>query len=616
MTSEHRMSDKKWLDQWQQSQYDPYHRVVLSLVLFNGLSCSQVETLPTAVIDYEFLWLTTSDGDTYPLVSHTAEALKSLYHVSSVLDVERLQDVIDIYRPLEAESHRLLSGAVWITDDSLQLALETTGSRDIPILPLRFTFPFSIVGRLQPGETTDTAIQARQILQTAADWLAEQLFTTNLTLWQRLSGLLRQGSIIFLIASTGVNGLNLLHNVLMGRLLSPGDYGQLTFIITLQLLIGLIPIVLQTVMARFTARYQANDDLSRFMLMRQWLGRIGWRIGWILAAFLAFLSPLFVNLFQLDGVNLLIPVIVTIPFFVRMGVDRGILQGAGRYVWLSGAYIVEAVIRLGVGVVLGYVLLQFGRGLEGAVWGVAQSMIATWFISWLAIQHLESRRVADELPQDGDARREWIQLGWMTTNVLIGQALITNSDFLLVKNFFSPEEAGLYAAISVLGRIVYFGALPLTIIIVPLVARRQALAQSTRPILLLLVSGGAVICGGLVIIAGLFAPSIMRLFYGEVYMTAAPLLASYALVASLYTLANLVITYQIALGIGGETWMPLLAGVAQIVGVMLFHETLTQVIGVQIVLMCVLLVAVLWRVMRVAPHPPAQLEAVAGGVPV
>src|SRR5206468_10254822 len=39
-----------------------------------------------------------------------------------------------------------------------------------------------------------------------------------------------------------------------------------------------------------------------------------------------------------------------------------------------------------------------------------------------------------------------------------GQVLISNTDILLVKHFFAPDAAGLYCAIALVGRVVYFAS--------------------------------------------------------------------------------------------------------------------------------------------------------------
>jgi len=603
------MENRNWQEIWQHAESDPYVRGAITLLLLNGVTAEQILHLPEAVVDITNGWITTYDGQTYPLVSYSINELQALLEATPELDTDKLHEAVEAVRPLEAEAHRRLSGAIWLTNEENQIMLELSSSAETPILPLRFTFPFSVAGRLQPGEVSPIAERGRHVLQTAADWLFEQTLTEKPSLLQRITGMLRQGSFVFLIASTGVSGLNLVHNVLMGRLLSPADYSQLTLIITLQLLIGLMPTALQTVIARFTARYHAQDATDLLDALRRRGTRFSIWAGGAAGLVMLLAAPGIVALFRLDSVWLLLPVIAAVPFFVITGADRGLLQGVGGYWWLSGAYVTEGVIRLGVGVVLGYALLAVERSLEGAVWGIAQSMVATWFIAWLALRHLpHEARDTDTTEQ----RREWVQVGWMTGLMLIGQVLITNSDFLLVKNFFSPDDAGLYAAVSVLGRIVYFGALPLTVLLVPLVARRQALNQPTRPILLLLVGGGVGVCGLLILIAAAFAPSILGVLYGQAYVTAASLLAPYALAASLYTLTNLVITYQIALGSGGETWMPIAAGTAQILAVIVFHDSLAQVITVQIILMSLLFCVVLWRVMR-EPQLNSTDAPIAGG---
>ena len=66
--------------------------------------------------------------------------------------------------------------------------------------------------------------------------------------------------------------------------------------------------------------------------------------------------------------------------------------------------------------------------------------------------------------------------------------------------------------------------------------------------------------------------------FGKQYLGIAPLLWLYALATSLYALANVVINYRLSLGMGRDTRFALAAGVAQILGIILFHQTLAQVV--------------------------------------
>ncbi len=320
-----------------------------------------------------------------------------------------------------------------------------------------------------------------------------------------------------------------------------------------------------------------------------------WIIGIAISVLIIIAAQPLARLFQLDDPILLLPLALGAAFYVVMSVDRGVLQGINGFYWLSAAYLSESVIRFVVAVGFGLVLADGFARLQGGAWSVGESMLATWFVGWLALRHLKHA----EMPAlDSEERQRWLKLAGLTLVALAGQAIIANSDFLLVQSLFPPAQAGLYAAVSILGRIVYFGALPLTIVLVPMIARKQALNEPTRPIFYMMLVGGAAFCSAAVLVTLLFGQLIMRILYGDAYLAGSSLLASYTLAASLYVITNLVVTYRVALGRGGETWLPLVAGILQVIGILLFHQTLASVIVVQIVLMALLLALTLWRGLR------------------
>ncbi len=578
---------------------------LIHALLYNGLTVEQIQALLPTAIDREQGWLNLEQG-AIPLVTQTAAALDRFQSAaqsasSSWIDPSHVPVALQQMGITEAQAHRQLAGALWITSDDTQIITSVTGFTESPILPLRFMFPFSVVERLDPTSTHEITHASRAALQAATDWLERAIFTPKPSIRQRVSGILLEGKTVFMLASTGVNGLNLLYNLVMARLLSPAAYSQLALMVTLQLLIGLLPSAWQTAAARFGAAYHAHDDhaaihhLKRFG--RRWMIRIG--AGVVVISLIT--MPLLAQIFQVGDAGLLLPIIIAIPFFLVAAADRGVLQGIGAFYALTAAYVGESLARFAIGVLLVLLLAGTSGALDGAVWGVGQSMIITWFIGWLALHHMRPTHGDQAAPHTDQAA--WMRLTTLTLTALIGQVLITNSDFLLVKSLFPPADSGLYAAVSVLGRIAYFGALPLTIIMVPMFARRQALNQPTRPFFLIMLAGGALFCAVLLALATLFPAQILNIMYGEAYVSAAGLLPLYTLAASLYVIVNLVITYRVALGKGGDGIFSLIIGVAQVIGILLFHATLEQVIVVQIVLMSALVIIVVGRGLR-ADAPP------------
>lgn len=591
----------KWQQLWLDLSHDPSAYAGFVLMALNGLSLVQLQALQAEQVNLAAGWLYTAEG-AYPLVSQSTIALAALAPTTvRLFENTDLTQLLERYHITEAELKRRLAGAIWITSDEGRLIQDYSGAVETPILPLRFAFPFSVVEQLSLYPDSDIAQQSRAVLQHAADWLVKETLASPAPLTiRRLTSTLLEGRTVFLIASTGVNGLNFLHNLIMGRLLSPAGYSQLSLLITLQLLLGLIPSTLQTVSARFSATYIAQSQLGFILTLRRTGNRFTYLLGASLMVLLLGLSHVLTNVFQLDSAWLVLPIAIATPLFISMGTDRGVLQGLNAFYWLAAAYVMEAAMRLGVGSLLGYALREAGHSLDGAVWGVAQGMVMTWFISWLALRHFQ----VEHTTVPPEEQHEWRTLTSLILMALIGQAIITNSDFLLVKTFFSSNDSGLYAAVSVLGRIAYFGTLPLTVVMVPLIAKQQALGESTQKSLWILLGGGIVLCGTLLLVASLFAPLLLKLLYGNAYESASTLLPLYTLSASLYVLTNLVVTYRIALGQGSETWLPLLGGILQVVGILLLHKTLQQVIWVQVILMAVLLVAVLARVLRTTQSAP------------
>src|SRR5690606_15968150 len=119
--------------------------------------------------------------------------------------------------------------------------------------------------------------------------------------------------------------------------------------------------------------------------------------------------------------------------------------------------------------------------------------------------------------------------------------LINNSDVLIVKRFFDSVTAGHYAALALIGRIVFFGTWSVVITMFPLVAQKQQRQETHRH--LLWMSLGMVSAVSVVIVAATaFLPElIIRILFGADYLTIAPLLWLYATATALFALANVFI---------------------------------------------------------------------------
>ncbi|MCB0022156.1 MAG: hypothetical protein KDD91_03900, partial [Caldilinea sp.] len=90
-----------------------------------------------------------------------------------------------------------------------------------------------------------------------------------------------------------------------------------------------------------------------------------------------------------------------------------------------------------------------------------------------------------------------------------------------------------------------------------------------------------------------FPVPIVTLLFGPAYLSIAPLLWLYALATMFYALANVVINYRLSIGNTGGTYMAIVAGIAQVTALWIWHASLAQVVLIQVGLMGALFVALL-----------------------
>jgi hypothetical protein len=184
-----------------------------------------------------------------------------------------------------------------------------------------------------------------------------------------------------------------------------------------------------------------------------------------------------------------------------------------------------------------------------------------------------------------------------------GQVVINNFDIVLVKHFFASDEAGIYAAVSLVGRLVNMCAWSVVNTMFPVSAAARSSDREARPVLFM--SLGLVFMILAVLILGLWAlPSFLwRHLFGAHfelgnYGGLAALLILYAITTGIYSLSSVMITYEMSRKIANTSWAQLAFSGALVLGICVFHQSLRQVIFVQLLLMVILMVTVALPLLR------------------
>jgi O-antigen/teichoic acid export membrane protein len=396
------------------------------------------------------------------------------------------------------------------------------------------------------------------------------------------------GGSLTLLAGSGLVGVtNLVYNVTTARLLGPAGFAHATSVYTILMLMSAITLSFQVVCAKYVANHVlAQDKAAVFARLHQRAWIAGVAIG-LLLFLLRHLVTRFLNLPDPILISLLA---LGTAFYIPLGVRRGYIQGIHSFGPLAVNFMLEGVVRLGGA----FLLISIGLGVRGAVLASVLAVIVTYFTAVPSpglVWH-GSRGIAISFWE-----------GLQAIVFFSGQVVINNFDIVLVKHFFPSDEAGLYAAVALVGRLVNMCAWSVVNTMFPVSASAASDDQEGRPVLgmsLLLVF---LILSVLIFGLWLVPNFLWRILFGAHFELAhygglAALLILYAITTGVYSLSSVIITHEMSRKIANTSWVQLAFSGALASGICLFHQNLRQVIVVQLILMTILLIVVILPLLR------------------
>lgn len=404
----------------------------------------------------------------------------------------------------------------------------------------------------------------------------------------RLS-LLLSGSLVMLLGSGLVSLINFGFNVAMARMLGPAEFADVTVAVTLLMLFSAMTLSFQLVGAKFVALNKspaAKSAVYRELMCRAWL------VSLPLGAALALFSGSVARYLRIPDPWLMVVLATGIAFYMPLGVKRGAMQGLCQFGRLSGNFLVEAAMRATAAVLL----VALGYGVAGAIGAISTSVFVAFFFP------VRFRNAPTYAAHPVSYVRASFGEGMQATVFFVGQVVINNIDIILVKHFFAARDAGMYAAVALVGRALYYAAWSVVSAMFPIsaAAKSEEHRAHVLGLPLLVVFGISTLA---VIALGVFPGPIVRIIFGSGFREAEPLLWFYAATTGLYALSVVMMVYEMSRRIANTGWLQLLISGITVIGITLFHHSLHQVIVVQMALMVVLLVLVALPFLKTAEKP-------------
>ena len=383
---------------------------------------------------------------------------------------------------------------------------------------------------------------------------------------------------LFMLSVLAVNGGNYLYNLILGRLLGPEQFADAAVLITFLLVLSFVAMTFQLVTAKFSVIFENNVFNAFISKVYKNAFLVGIGLGVLIIGFSQQLQVIFntssSSMFVIFGIG--------VPLYFIMSVNRGIFQGKKAFKSLSITYQGEMLSRLIL--TLGLIFLFNIQSSVVIAIGILISFIFGLYP--FKTKHISFKKTFIN-PVDSKQIRNFFIL---TAFYELTQIIINNSDILLVKHYFESYEAGLYASLALIGRIVYFIAWMFVMLLLPTVIQLKKEGKDTAPILFKYVGYIAAIALIIVITCAIFPKLMITMLFGDSYLPMAPLLWKYAIATGMFAVSNIFAYYYLSL----DKYVPVIIsgvfGMLQMVLVIFYHESLEQVVHMQIIAMILLLI--------------------------
>jgi len=402
---------------------------------------------------------------------------------------------------------------------------------------------------------------------------------------------------------------NLLYHLFMIRALPPTDYGNLNTLVSLFLVISVPSGTVQNTVVRFFSSFrvqnrygQAIELLRRFLVLMAVV-----TLSFFLLVVL--MSSHISSFLQISSRGLVILFGLSLVFSMILPILWGGLQGLEKF----GFYTLSLISNSGLKLVFGILFISFGFGIFGAMSAVAVSYFVTMIISLFMIGVSLNKEKTAALP-GGIAKNsspsnfsEVYHYSFSAGFVLLCFMVLTNIDLILVKHFFTPIEAGYYSIAQMVGKAILILPIPVATVMFPHLFSSEGQGKKTRSILERNLKIVVFVCGGAVLCSLIFPSSIIKILSGEVYPDCLPLVGMFSVNMTFFSLTLILLYYHLSTTRRGFLYPLFLFTLMEIGLILLFHNTLVQVLTVVGIIAFCLALTTFYLVYRSSPTQGKEL---------
>jgi cellulose synthase/poly-beta-1,6-N-acetylglucosamine synthase-like glycosyltransferase/glycosyltransferase involved in cell wall biosynthesis len=377
---------------------------------------------------------------------------------------------------------------------------------------------------------------------------------------------------ILVFSAFGANILNYLYNAYLGRVAGLSDFGLISLIGSF-LYIANVPLgaLGKTVTHKSAFLYGVHGKPVRefwtYIRRKSLIYALGISFIWLL------ITPYMMRFFHTPDA---VPFIIFTPIWLvgtLVNIDGGFLGGNLMFKTIALLSLSEAVSKLIFSIILvnaGFVHLVYIS--------VPLSMMLNFGIGWYFANKIKP---INNLNENTEKYRSFPRR-FFGTSILTSLTGITylSLDLILAKHYLSPVDAGSYSFLTLAGKMVFFIGGLVSQFTIPLVSKDLGTgntSQKTFKTILLLVTFADLMA---FFIFGVFGYITVPILWGKGAVGIIPYLPLYSIAMVCFSLSSLIITFRQLKGYYFFPVIGFLIGLFQIFGMIIFHESILDIVSV------------------------------------
>ncbi len=393
--------------------------------------------------------------------------------------------------------------------------------------------------------------------------------------------LLRHGGIIF-SASAVSFFFAYIFQFYMARSLGPENYGILGSMLSLSYIFSVPSGAITTTLTQIVSEQKVKQDYGKIKSMLLISAKKLMYTGLIIFALLISLTPFLENILNLPSK---VPIIIlgfSLIFMIMLPSPRGVLQGLQEFSTLGFNMAIEKPALL----FFGAFFIYLGMGINGAVLSYGIAAIVVLILGFMPLRSILEKK-------SEQVNVSVYQYALPVFVLVLSITIMSSVDIFFVRRYFPAEVSGYFTALKMLGQVIYFLSIALGGVLLSKVSGLNTLNEAHEFLLRKALIYFGIFLAAILTIYATTPETIITVLFGKGYSSISQYLIWYASAMGLLSLAIIFMVYDVSTKRTAFAYPLVLFTILEIVSLMMFHETLNQIITIQAISYLMLLTTVI-----------------------